>query len=492
MKKRVVIVGAGNTGWLLAERLKTRSQVILLDTSESQFNDYLEPEKAAALDDSPGITCIRGDGTSRLILKALIDPEIQCALVTVSGSDEVNLEVGQLGRSIGYDPIIATQHDSDSTERFLENRITTLNRSKLLAELVDRSLKYHGAVVPTGIGLGKGELLELRLLRTSPILNRPLKDLAPYQWRVSAVFRDDGLIVPTGETRLQIDDRVLLVGDPKILPTVAEYLRFGRPQFPQPYGPNVVTLEFSGSDDTLHDEAVTLAQGCGASQVKRGISGGEDSEILEEADGLMARPDGPRELKHGTFSLPPLDTPAFLSQLNRQRPGVVLVRAMDRSVISRLLGLQGRDSDLCDLLPAPVMFARGSAPYRRIMLTVSGSDHNLRSAELAIDITRQLGASLTAVNVNLPHYLSGLAEEEVHKEITPIRRLCELYEVQLDYHHYEGNPVQTILEEAKNHDLLILSRSFNRPDSYYKPDVALRVARKAPCSVMVLTVRPEG
>jgi nucleotide-binding universal stress UspA family protein len=381
------------------------------------------------------------------------------------------------------------QHDSENAESYRQQNITAIDRSRLLADRVERSLRAHGAIVPSGIGLGRGELVEIRLVKTSPVLHRPLKNLAPYRWRVAAVFRGDELIVPIGDTTLEVDDRVLLVGDPAILPTVAEYLRLGKPQFPQPFGPNVVTLEFSAPDQDLYLEAEGLARGCRALHLRRGKPGGEDSVPSSEAEPLT-EPDRKDDVERGTFAVPALERPDFGSKVMRQRPGVVVTRPGQRPFHHRLLGIRGRDAELCDRLRVPVLFARGSFPYRKILLPVSGSDLDISSAEMAIDMTRQLGASLTAVNVDLPRYISGLSEEAIHEEVVPIRRLCELYEVPLTYHHHEGNPIQHILTEAEQHDLVVVARWFHRQDTFFKPDVGLRIARKARCSVVVLTVRP--
>ena len=452
MKMRVVIVGAGSTGYELASRLGSRHQILLVENRAECLEKYgpaVEAEKTAvAAAGHTGITCVRGDGSSRLVLQALYSPEWSCALVALAGNDEVNLEVGRLGRAVGFDPVIAVQHADEYADRYGVEHITAINRSDLLADQVELSLHHKGAVVPSGIGLGRGELVEIRLVRTSPILNRPLKNLAPYRWRVAAVFRGDELIVPTGDTGLQVDDRVLLVGDPKILPSVAEYLRMGTPQFPRPYGSSVITLESEASDDALHQEAGSLAQASHVAQLVRETPDAEDI-------------------------------------------GVLVTRPAGRSVVARILGLPGQDAELCDRVRAPVLFARGTHPYKKILLPVSASEICIPATEMAIDITRQLGGSLTAVNVDLPRYISGLSEEDIHREVVPVKKLCELYEVPLNYRHREGNPVRGLLEEAASHDLVVMARRQGRRDNFFDPDVALRIARRAACSVIVLTV-PAG
>lgn len=490
MQHRIVIVGAGGTGRELADRLAPRHEVMLVDSQPASLDDHRADHGEKIGPDEPvKVTWVHADGTSRLVLKELFDSERSCSLVATAGTDEVNLEVGRLGRAIGFDPVIAIQHERESAESYRQERITALDRTQLLAGQVERSIRHHGAVLPTGVGLGKGELVEIHLLQTSPLLNMPLKQLAPQKWRVAAVFRDDELIVPTGDTVLQVDDRVLLVGDPEILPAVAEYLHLGLPQFPRPFGPNVVTLERGGPDRALLSEADDLARRCGAAQVCRGLPGATPSAGPPEHEEPLARPAGERDdVPHSTFALPALGAAEIGETLAPQRPGVLVTRAIARPWMARLLGIRGEDAELCDCAASPVLFARGSFPHERILLPVSGSILDIHAAEVAIDVARQLDGALTAVNVDLPRYISGTPEERVHEEVVPVRRLFELYNVSLDYHHHEGNPIQHLLAESNQQDLVVLARWRRRRDTYFDPDVALRVARRAPCSALVLTV----
>ncbi|MFC1609586.1 TrkA C-terminal domain-containing protein [Myxococcota bacterium] len=490
---RVVIVGAGDVGQALAARLAERQQVLLLDVHQDRLTELGEPVEPDCEPSASGITCVHGDGTSRLVLQRLFDTDVTCALVAAMSRDESNLEAGRVGRDIGFDPVIAVQHDSESLRKFRDARISALDRPMLLSEQLERILRHKGAIIPTGIGLGHGELVEIRLQKTSPILNRPLKRLALHRWRVAAIFRGDELIVPTGDTRLEVDDRVLLVGDPTILRTVTEYLRLGTPQFPRPFGPNVVTFELSGPDEDVQREAESLACGSGAANLVRGWPGAEENlgsvEHDELATTVICKGE---EMRRGTFSLPHFHDHAFSESVRRQRPGVVVMRPQSRTLWSRILGIHGPDAEICDRIGVPVLFARRTFPFQRILLPVSESKVNILAAEMAIDITRQLGASLTAMNVDLPQYISGIPDERLHEEVVPIRRLCELYEVPLDYRHRHGNPVHELITEAAKHDLVVVARWAGRGDSYFDPDVALRIVRTAPCSVIVLTIQLES
>jgi len=409
----------------------------------------------------------------------------------MTGSDEHNLEMGRLGRAIGFDPVIAILHDSDCAETYRAEGITPLDRARLLAGQIEQSLRHQGAVLPSGIGLGRGELIEIRLLRTSPMLNMPLKNMAPQSWRVAAVFRGDALIVPTGETVLQVNDRVLLVGSPDILPSVAEYLHQGLPQFPMPFGPNVVTLERGGPDTALLEEAEYLATSCAAIGLVRGIPGasptGSSSSSSEPATLLS----GAAPVHQATFPLPDLQASELTERLLHHRPGVFVTRPMTRGWLARLPGLRADDAHLTDLVMKPVLFARGTYPYGRLLLPISGSTLDILAAEVAVDLVRQTKANLTVINVDLPRYISGMPPERLHDEVVPVRRLLELYDVPLTYHHQEGNPIQHVLDDAADHDLMIVARRWGRKDTFFDPDVALRLARAAHCSVLVITLPRE-
>ncbi len=482
----VVVVGAGATGRELARRLMSRHDVVLLDPDGEaldRFEQSLKPKRDDAGDQRLRLTLVKGDGTSRLRLSKLFDEDQSCALIAACGSDEINLETARLGRELSFEPVLALQHDRALAQSYIEGNITALDRAQLLTDHVELSLEHQGAIVPTGIGLGRGELVEIRLVSTSPVLDRPLKDMAPDRWRVAAVFRSDELIVPTGETRLQVDDRVLLVGDPEALKGISEYIRLGTPQFPNPYGPNVVSVERNGVDTTLCSEARGLAEACEGALWARGLPG-RGRRVSEEND------DEP-ECETKSFGFGSFDDDRLIKRITGEHPGVVALSPFKRSLRARLMGQRGPDAWLCDRLEAPILFCRGTFPYRRILLPVSESRLSVEAAEVAIDITRQLKASLTAVNVDLPRYISGQSEEMIHFEVVPVKRLCQLYEVPLEYRHHVGNPVRLVLQEAKHHDLVVLARHRRRADTFFSPDVALRLARSAACSVLVVTVDPR-
>jgi len=48
--------------------------------------------------------------------------------------------------------------------------------------------------------------------------------------------------VPHGDTVIQKGDRVVVIGDPAILPSIATHIGSGESEFPRHYGSNIVAL----------------------------------------------------------------------------------------------------------------------------------------------------------------------------------------------------------------------------------------------------------
>ncbi len=246
----------------------------------------------------------------------------------------------------------------------------------------------------------------------------------------------------------------------------------------------MVTLEWQGPDEPLALEAKNLFRSIRATKLIRGVKPAYDQnpEPVSNKDSEQA---------DATFLPPLLSHDNFAYRLKDQQPGVVVCRNMKRTLSERIMQRRGQDAQLCDRCGCPVLFSRGQESFQRILLPVSDSDLNIHAAEIAIDLSREFALSLIAINVDLPSHISGLAQEELHHEVEPIRRLCQLYDVVLEYHHHDGNPISKILSEAQAGDLLVTVRRFGRADTYFNPDIALRIARRAPCSVLVLTVAPD-
>jgi trk system potassium uptake protein TrkA len=62
-----------------------------------------------------------------------------------------------------------------------------------------------------GVEAGEGEVVEAEALETSPMIGKPLREAElPDGIRIGAIVRDDEVVIPTGDTEIRPNDRVVM------------------------------------------------------------------------------------------------------------------------------------------------------------------------------------------------------------------------------------------------------------------------------------------
>ena len=84
-------------------------------------------------------------------------------------------------------------------------------------------------------------------------------DLRARRWLIAAIYRQDQIIVPHGDAVVRAGDRLLLSGEPDILPDIADYLRAGVARFPLQYGRQLVFSEAGAQNEGVWREVAYLA-----------------------------------------------------------------------------------------------------------------------------------------------------------------------------------------------------------------------------------------
>jgi Trk K+ transport system NAD-binding subunit len=488
MLDRIVIVGAGRTAPSLVERLTQIAPVLVMDVAPEAIDEL---RAAMAPDDAaPFPAELRlGDGTSRFVLEeARDDPRHRVALVVATGDDRKNLEVCKLARELGYRPIVGIVVDRERASEYEALGAIAVVRATILGQVVDRALRYDGLTVATTVGQGKGEIIEFVVLPGSPAIGVPLTKLHADGWRLAAIYREGELVIPTGKTRILADDRIIIVGDPAMLPSVAEQLRIGRPTFPLRHGRNVVTYLPGGRDRTIEMEAEVLAIKTMASSLIRLYPGATPAKtLLEDEDAPPASLASHQRIK--CFEDIPLDRgelPAQVLQMRGLRAGLVVTRARPRTLGDRLLGRGGKTAALCNALSAPVLFPKGAPHYTRVVHASILGIADMTVADMAIDLARMLSLPLAVARVTLPEYI-GTRDREADQLFGEIERRALLYGLRAEIMDLEGNPITELLRVAEPSDLFVVGRKRTLRDSLTSPDIALRIAASAVCSILVHT-----
>lgn len=483
MFDRLVLVGAGRTSGSIVERLARIAPLTVIDTSAAAL-EAIGTREVQGRDGAHQVVKRSADGTSRLVLSDLRgEPRSNVGLVIAPGDDRAALECCRLGVELDFKPVVAIVNDRDVARGCESHGARALVRAELVGQLVEQALLQGGIGVSSAVGFGRGEILEFQVLPSSRAIGIPLAKLPAVGWRVAAIYRGKELVLPTGASSIAADDRVMVIGDPKQLPHVAELLRVGTPTFPLLHGPNVVAYMPAGRESDVETEAEILTRGTRASSLVRVYPGASAARNVLDTSSPSGAPvrkrleDAPLEG----------DDPArHVEGLRAKQPGVVVVRPRKRGAFDVMLGRAGRDATLCNGVGAPVLFTRGSPHHRRILLCVTDGAIDLGVAEVALDLARLFTIPLVVLRARLPSYLQA-PETATEELIETIEERARLYGVVSEVQVLEGNPISVWVRANAPEDLSVVSRARAGRDSFSRPDLGLRLARRSRGSVLVVT-----
>ena len=475
MKPLLIIAGAGQTGRELVNRLHPHWEVVVLDKDPAKLA-LLELEGAPA-----GVVRLEGDATSTLVLKQAGIESAHTAL-SVMGRDDADLEFCRLARQVFHvSRVMAMAVVRSRIPEFEELGVEVISRPRSVSSVLQSRVE-RGKRTTSDVGLGKGEILEVRVLPHSPAIGKVLKDLHPLSWLVGAIYRESRLVVPHGDTEIQAGDRVLLVGEPAILPAIADYFRSGTSDFPLQYGSHILVANPAGRPEGRSvEEALYLAQSSKALGVKLLVATQQDAGAYQELRD-RARQDGTlAEVVTSPERVPP-------ERLLKESDCGCLVLPPPRVGLRERMGLGGREIlEALDQSRQPCLIARGTHPYRRILVAVAPGAGPSRAVELALDVSRVVGGSLTACTALPPALVAG--EERLRGLREALRQavaIGALYSMRVPTEVLEGNPVHQVLRKAEDCDLLILAHRKRRAFSLTRPDTSRHLLLRAPCSVLVL------
>ena len=139
----------------------------------------------------------------------------------------------------------------------------------------------------------------------------------------------------------------------------------------------------------------------------------------------------------------------------------------------------------------PVLISRGTFPYKKILLSVSETEHSSVIVGIAFDLARQLKAELSVLTVIHPH----ASESEVEK----LKTLPKQISLSARRHNLEvqcllktGNPIQVIRKTAEDYQLLVVGCSHRTSNTFFNPDISLHLLHKTPCSTLFVPWNPTS
>lgn len=223
---KIVIAGAGDVGFHLAELLSTQEQNITLIDLDEDVLHYASTH----LD----VLTLYGDASLFSILEQaeIEDTDLMLAVTT---SEKTNLITAILAKKMGARQTVARVNNPEylatgQKQIFKEMGVDSLiSPEELAAEEIKRLLSQCSFTDVFPFEEGKLMLVGLTLQRTSPIIDKPLAELnrpdgGQMQIRPIAVLRGKETIIPRGDTILQTNDHVYFISRPQYLQKLENFL----------------------------------------------------------------------------------------------------------------------------------------------------------------------------------------------------------------------------------------------------------------------------
>lgn len=119
-----------------------------------------------------------------------------------------------------------------------DSNLTSVNSKDVIASVI---LDYlpDTPVFAHNIGLGVGEIMEVRIPAGSAYAYRHLGSIEQKNWRIGCIYRNNKLILPKPTILIYPNDLLLLVGEPSILQDLYRGIKKELGQFPIPFGSNI-------------------------------------------------------------------------------------------------------------------------------------------------------------------------------------------------------------------------------------------------------------
>jgi trk system potassium uptake protein TrkA len=209
---RAIIVGAGEVGFHLAERLSQENQdVVVVET---------DPERAERASELLDVMTVVGNGASIPVLE---DSGVKDArlLLAVTSQDEVNLISCLAASRLGVEYTIARISNPDYYTRgsvLSRERLgidLMINPEREAARETYQLLQSAAATDVANFAEGRVQLLGLVVQDGAPVAGKTLAELGEefreYRYVTAAIVRDDRTIIPTGTSTLEVGDQIYML-----------------------------------------------------------------------------------------------------------------------------------------------------------------------------------------------------------------------------------------------------------------------------------------
>jgi trk system potassium uptake protein TrkA len=206
---RIVVVGAGQIGRTVIERLHGEHELTVVDLDAARLN---------ALTYRYDVRTVQGNGASRRVLQEAGVPEADLVIATTA-RDEANLVAAMLVKRMSGARTIVRATNAEYLDAWREREIDVnfmVSAELETANAVARVVGLPAARMTDSFADGQVQIVEFDVPReANRVVRRPLRSAGlPRDSKVAAVVRAERMVLPRGDTTLEPGDRILVIASP--------------------------------------------------------------------------------------------------------------------------------------------------------------------------------------------------------------------------------------------------------------------------------------
>lgn len=207
--RRVVILGGGTIGVNVARTLETKlpgTQIKIVEQDRARATQIADSLNRSVV--------LNGSALDPGILREA-DVSHADAVVSVTNDEKVNILASGLGKRLGAARSLCLVTSTVFSDLIAGLGIDTqINPRGVTVSRVLRHVRRGRIRAVHSVLDGRAEIVEAEALETSPLVGRPLRELDLFSgMRIGAILRRGDVIMPTGDTVVKANDRVVLFAE---------------------------------------------------------------------------------------------------------------------------------------------------------------------------------------------------------------------------------------------------------------------------------------
>lgn len=215
---RILITGAGEVGFLIANELSKDHDVTVIDKDPGACSHLMDMDLKVLEGNSANLRLLQKAGIKNADL-----------VVAVTGNDEVNVITCIIANHVGVRQTIARVSNPDYVEKPIQNRKEIgigdiVCPEMVMAEDLARSIFIPSMLMNRDFANGLVELIEFKVTNDVNIPG-PFQNISlPKSCKVVAINRAGEIFMPKNEDVVMINDRLMLLCDSKVLPSLKQMI----------------------------------------------------------------------------------------------------------------------------------------------------------------------------------------------------------------------------------------------------------------------------